>query len=640
VKLHAISFSSTTGLCKLSSVDFLGGITLAMMDSRALLRDGLAVLGAGCVAYQAISLVRYLVGGGTLTSLASSSLKTVVGGAVATLRALPLASSALDAGLDGALDGLRDELAPVSATSLRSLPKQGRRASAVLGELKECLAQDAVKNGLLRGTAFGGIYHVLGKEPPLHALHAGISEAFLDTNQLYPGLFRTARRVEAEAVAMAVSVLKNGGDGSGGGAPAPNACGLFTSGGTESVILAVKAHRDAALGALGLLGGGEQQVPPLTAAARGGRVLNVVAGTTVHPAFDKACALLGLVLRKVAVEPGTLAFSPKAAAQAMDAGTVLLVASAPGFAHGVVDDVVGLGCVALAHATSPFGVGGVPLHVDNCLGGLLLSFMPGSPPPFDFRASPAIASISMDIHKYAGAPKGASIVAFRCPTRRRAAYSVTTDYPGGLYATPTLMGSRSGAAAALAWGTLVTLGEEGLTRGAQRVACAFEVLLHGLRGMPLLEVLGTPSACCIAFAPAVGRGARFSIFSLAARLERLGGWRLALIQAPEGAHVVVTERFAEAWEGGQGGASTTSSGSSSGTSSVDDGKGEGGGVFTVGHAWLRDVRACVEAAQREPRDPAFEGQGEAAIYGAAGVLPKGEVGEVLRRYCDVLTVVR
>jgi sphinganine-1-phosphate aldolase len=305
----------------------------------------------------------------------------------------------------------------------------------------------------------------------------------------------------------------------------------------------------------------------------------------------------------------------------MDAGTVLLVASAPGFAHGVVDDVVGLGCVAAGHTTSPFGAAGVPLHVDNCLGGLLLSFTPGAP-PFDFRASPAIASISMDIHKYAGAPKGASIVAFRCPSRRRAAYSVTVDYPGGLYATPTLMGSRSGAASALAWGTLVALGEEGLSRGAQRVAGAFALLLEGLRGIPHLKVLGTPTACCIAFTPAREEGANFSIFSLAARLQRLGGWRLALIQAPVGAHVVVTERFAEAWEEGEGG---------------DNG---GGGVFTVGHAWLRDLRACVEAAQREPRDPAFEGQGEAAIYGAAGVLPKGEVGEVLKRYCDVLTVVR
>lgn len=605
---------------------------MTSMDHATMMRDTLAVLGAGCVAYQTLSLVRYLVGGGTLSSLASSGVRTVIGSAISTLRALPLASSALDAGLDSAMDGLRDELAPISATSLRSLPKKGRRASTVLSELRASLSQDANRNGLMRGTAFGGIYHVLGKEPPLHALHASISEAFLDTNQLYPGLFKTARRVEAEAVAMAVSVLRDGGDGAGGGSPAPNACGLFTSGGTESVILAVKAHRDAALAALGLLGGGSQhhsslqQIPPLLAAAHGGRVLNVVAGVTVHPAFDKACALLGLVLRKVAVEADTLAFSPHRAAQAMDGGTVLVVASAPGFAHGVVDDVVGLGRVAAAHTTSPFGGAGVPLHVDNCLGGLLLSFTPG-PPPFDFRASPAIASISMDIHKYAGAPKGASIVAFRCPARRRAAYSVTTDFPGGLYATPTLMGSRSGTASALAWGTLVACGEEGLTLGASRVALAFETLLAGLRGIPLLEVLGTPSACCIAFTP-VARGgagaARFSIFSLAARMERLGGWRLALIQAPVGAHVVVTERFAEAWEGGE----------------TEGEGGGGGGVFTVGHAWLRDLRACVEAAEREPRDPAFEGQGEAAIYGAAGVLPEGEVGEVLKRYCDVLTVVR
>jgi sphinganine-1-phosphate aldolase len=583
-------------------------------------RDALAAVGALVISYHVASAALSLLRGRSLTEL-------VVGGAVAAARALPLASAALDAGLDSALDGLRDELAPASAESLLALPRAGRRASAVAAELRAALAHDAARNGLARGTAFGGIYHALGgggAAPPLHALHADVSAAFLDTNQLYPGLFSTARRVEAEAVAMAVALLRDGcggegGGGGGGDARAPAACGLFTSGGTESVILAVKAHRDAALAALGFVGGA---LPPLVAAARAGRVLNVVAGATAHPALDKACALLGLRLKKVPVGAPDFALAPAAARAALDADTVLLFASAPGFAHGVVDDVPALGAAAAAFAGSPFGRAGVPLHVDNCLGGLLLSFTPGAP-PFDFRASPAVASVSMDLHKFAGAPKGASVVAFRDPARRRMAYSATADYPGGLYATPTLAGSRSGAAGALAWATLVATGADGLARAAARVARVHAALARGVAAIPHLALLGRPAACVVAFAPAPG--ARFSIFALAARMAALRGWRLALLQAPAGAHVVVTERFDEPWEGGAGGG---------------EGAGGGDGALTVGEAWLRDLAACAAAAQAQPADPRFEGQGEAAIYGAAGVLPRGEVGEILRRYCDVLTVVR
>jgi sphinganine-1-phosphate aldolase len=334
-----------------------------------------------------------------------------------------------------------------------------------------------------------------------------------------------------------------------------------------------------------------------------------VAGVTVHPAFDKACALLGLALRKVPVDAATLALAPAAAARAVDGDTVLLVASAPGFAHGVVDDVAGLGALAAAR--------GLPLHVDNCLGGLLLSFTPRAP-PFDFRAHAAVASISMDLHKYAGAPKGASVLAFRCPARRRYAYSVTTDYPGGLYATAGLLGSRSGAGGALAWGTLVARGAAGLAAGGAAVAALHEQLRAGVAAQAHLVVLGQPACAVLAFAPAPS--ARFSIHALAARMAKAGGWRLALLQAPQGAHVVVTERLGEAW-GGEGAAGAA-------------------GAVNVAAAWLRDLGACVAAAQAAPREAEFEGKGEAAIYGAAGVLPAGEVGEVLRRYCDVLTVVR
>jgi sphinganine-1-phosphate aldolase len=642
-------------------------------------RDALAAVGAATLLVAAARVARFLLSGGSPAAALRAALRGAVGGALAVARALPLAADALEAGLDGALDALRDELAPASATSVRVLPARARRASAIVAELRAALADDASRNGLARGTAFGGIYHVLDASgaaaaspgagnaggaaaaspgagagadadagadaggaaaralplaaaaaaapgaPDLHALHAAVAEMFLDTNMLYPGLFRAARRAEAESVAMAVALLRDGADGAGGGARAPAACGLLTSGGTESVLLAVKAHRDAALAALGFGDGAADGAPAVAAAARAGRVLTVVAGATAHPAFDKACALFGLRLRKLPVDGETLALAPAAVAAALDADTVLVVASAPGFAHGVVDDVAGIAAVAGAFRGSPWGARGVPVHVDNCLGGVLLSFLAAgaatgagarAPPAFDFRAAPQVASISMDLHKYGGAPKGASVVAFRDAARRRAAYSATADFPGGLYATPTLAGSRGGAPAALAWATLLATGADGFARAAARVAAAHAALAAGIAATPGLQLLGAPHACVVAFAPA--RDARFSAYAVAARMEARAGWKVALLQAPRGAHVVVTERFAEPWAGGGG----------------------GGGAWTVGEQWLADLRAAVRDAAAAPHEPAFEGRGDAAIYGAAGALPEGEVDGILRRYCDVLTCVR
>ena len=588
----------------------------------SLTHDALAVVGATALLLSAVRAARFLLAGHSLRDAASSALRSAVGFGLSLARAVPFAAEAIEAGLDSALDGLRDDLAPVSATSLRELPARGRRASAVEAELRAAIADDAAHNGLARGTAFGGIYHALEGASSLSALHAAVSALFIDTNLLYPGIFRAGRRAEAEAVAMAVSLLRDGAGGAVEGVRASGACGLLTSGGTESVLLAVKAHRDAALAALGFATGSDG-MPAVAVAARAGRVLTVVAGVTAHPAFDKACELFGLRLHKLAVDSTTLALTPAAVAGALGADTLLVVASAPGFAHGVVDDVTGIAAAARDFKSSLWGARGVPVHVDNCLGGCLLSFAHaadesgGGIPAFDFRVADNIASISMDLHKYGGSPKGASVVAFRDAARRRFCYSTTSTFPGGLYATPTLAGSRGGVPAALAWSTLVATGKDGFARAAARVSAAHASLVAGIASTPGLRLLGTPHACVVAFAPALD--AQFSAYSVAARMAERSGWKVALLQSPPGAHVVVTERFAEPWTG-----------------SSD----AGAPPRTVAEQWLADLRAAVLDATATPKDPAFEGKGDAAIYGAAGALPSGEVDGILRRYCDVLTCVR
>lgn len=620
------------------------------MTEREHVRDALALLGGAALLYAGVSTFNFILSVGSFQAAGSVAAKSIVGSMMTAIRALPAPAAALEAVLDGALDGLRDELAPPSPSSRHALPDVGLRPSEVAASLQAGLDADAARNGMITGTAFGGIYHSLGPDSAggsesMHSLHATVSKAFLDTNMLYPGLFSTARRAEAEAVAMVVALLRDGPDGAGGGARAPAACGILTSGGTESILLAVKAHRDAALVALGYsdgirgsIGGGgvgssSDSTPAVALAARDGRILTVLAGATAHPALDKACALFGLRLRKLPVDERTLALAPAAVAAALDGSTVLVVASAPGFAHGVVDDVPAIAAVAAAYAGSPWGARGVPVHVDNCLGGMLLSFSPVTP-PFDFRAHSGVASVSLDLHKYGGAPKGVSVVAFRDAERRRAAYSACATFPGGLYATPTLAGSRGGTAPALAWATLVATGTNGYARAAARVHAAHAALAEGVAATPGLRLLGTPHACVVAFAPAAG--ARFSSHALVARMAARGGWKLSLLQAPAGAHVVVTERFAEPWRGAASGGTTASVEPPAGAAAAEAATSE----VTVGDRFLLDLRAAAADASAAPFDAAFEGKGEAAIYGAAGLLPEGEIEGVLKRYCDVLTAVR
>ena len=239
--------------------------------------------------------------------------------------------------------------------------------------------------------------------------------------------------------------------------------------------------------------------------------------------------------------------------------------------------------------------------MDNCLGGVLMSYARAAQvarrraaagavadeellPEFDFAAGAGVTSISMDLHKFGGMPKGASVVAFRSPALRAHAYTTVSDWPGGLYATPTLVGSRSAAPGVVAWATLRATG------GA------------AIAANPHLRLLGAPTAAVVAFTTAPGTP--FSIYALVARMEARG-WHLTSLHRPAGAHVCVSERFAELLD-----------------------------------AWVADLSACVTAALAAPRDPAFEGKGNAGIYGAATVLPPGEVSGILTRYCDILTLVR
>jgi sphinganine-1-phosphate aldolase len=353
--------------------------------------------------------------------------------------------------------------------------------------------------------------------------------------------------------------------------------GSITSGGTESILLAVLAARAHAARARGVVGGGE-----------------IVLAPSAHAAFNMAAHYFGLTLRPVPPRaPGGALHGPDVA-RALSRRTVLVVASAVSFPHGVLDDVAGVAAAAAAR--------GVPCHVDACLGGFVLPFVEdaGRPPlpAWDFRV-PGVTSMSVDLHKYGQSPKGASVILFRGAALRKAAFVATTDWPGGLYVSPSLAGSRSASVVAASWAALVYNGRAGLAaaaRGVLREASKFEA---GLAGIPELAVVGAPASSVVAFGPSpAGRAAGLNIYVLNDALSAQG-WHLNALQRPPALHMCITAQHT------------------------------GGGA----DALLADLRAAVGKAV----GGAGKDEGTAPIYGQAGTTPdRGIIRDFLETYQDVL----
>jgi sphinganine-1-phosphate aldolase len=278
---------------------------------------------------------------------------------------------------------------------------------------------------------------------------------YFSENALGRKAFPSLVQLEADIVSMALKLF-NAGDEAGG---------TFTSGGTESQLLAVKAARNRALA----------ERPGLARA-------NVVVPQSCHPSIDKAAHYLGLEVRRVPICDAFRA-DPAAIAETIDDSTIMLVASAPGYTHGVFDPVAELGALAAAR--------GLWLHVDACLGGFLAPFarMEGCPiPAFDFSV-PGVTSLAADIHKYGFSAKGASVLLLRRETLRRFQQFEHRNWPRGVYATDTFLGSRPGGPVASAWAVMNYLGEAGYRRIARRIMDAKQRLMAGIEAIPGLEVI-------------------------------------------------------------------------------------------------------------------------------------------------------
>ena len=381
----------------------------------------------------------------------------------------------------------------------KTLPKQGRSWPTLEKELAELKEGDA-RWQEMRTAVF--VFHagddVLEVARSAYAMYQ--SENGLGAGSAFPSL----ARMEADVVSIGLDLLN---------APA-GACGDMTSGGSESIFLALKTCRD--------------QARAHGADTRG---MQVLMPRSAHPAFDKAGAYLDLEVLRVPVGPDYRA-DVAAMAAAASGRTLMLVGSAPCFPYGVIDPIEELGELAAAR--------NLWLHVDACVGGYFAPFarMNGVPlPAFDFGV-PGVRSISADLHKYGYAAKGASTLFHRSAEQREFQIFSCRAWPAGTMRTPSAAGTRPGGAIASAWAVLHYLGEDGYRDKTRQVTRTRERLETAIDDLDELRVVGRPQLGLIAYTSDT-----IDIHAVAERLSDRG-WFSPRLDDPPAVHLMLSPEHA------------------------------------------------------------------------------------------------
>lgn len=374
------------------------------------------------------------------------------------------------------------------------LPEHGLSAAEVIDALRAKRAHDARwQEGRTFGMVFDGGAGV-------HEVASEVAQIFLHENALNPIAFPSLGEIQSEVVGACAALFH--GD--------TNTAGFMTSGGTESLLMAVKAARDRA------------------AAERGVSEAEMVVATSAHAAFHKAAHYFGVETHSVPVRADFRADVDAMAARVND-NTVLVVGSAPQYPQGVIDDIPALSEVAARVGAS--------MHVDACMGGFVLPFMEMNGDvvaPWDFRVA-GVTSISADVHKLGYAPKGASVIVYRNKQLRSYQTFVFDDWLGGFYASPAMQGSRPGMPMATAWAVMHYLGIEGYQRLTRETIDATRRIVAGVRAIGGLQILGNPDAHLFAVASDA-----LDVFALGDAMQQHGGWHLDRQKPPDSLHATVS----------------------------------------------------------------------------------------------------
>ncbi|KAJ5438478.1 Sphingosine-1-phosphate lyase [Penicillium daleae] len=456
-----------------------------------------------------------------------------------------------------------------------TLPAEGWSADRVREELNKLAGLEHTR--WEDGRVSGAVYH--GGDDLLK-LQAEAFGQFGVANPIHPDVFPGVRKMEAEVVAMVLNLFNAPTDGA----------GVTTSGGSESIIMACLGARQKAF------------------LERGVTEPEMIIPDTAHAAFIKACNYFKIKLHRVPCPEPEFKVDVNAVRRLINPNTVLLVGSAPNFPHGMVDDIPALSRLATKYK--------IPLHVDCCLGSFVIAHLKkaGFPSPyeeeggFDFR-QPGVTSISVDTHKYGFAPKGNSVLLYRNKAYRSNQYFIYPDWSGGVYASPSIAGSRPGALIAGCWASLMNVGEAGYINSCTEIINAARKFESAVRGHTLIslhmEVVGNPMVSVVAFR---SKNGAIDTYDIADDLSAKG-WHLNALQSPAALHCAFTIPTAKA---------------------VDQ--------------LIADVAECIEKELEKAEERRRQGKayilerGEtSALYGVAGSIPdKSIVSRLAEGFLDTL----
>ncbi len=439
---------------------------------------------------------------------------------------------------------------PLTTTEKKSLPETGKTHQEILARLKEMRSDDVKWK---EGRVWSLVYYV--DEEHLALLNEAF-KMYLSENMLNPYAWESLRQMEKDILSMAIGLL-NGNDQN---------VGVITSGGTESIFQSVYTYREWA----------RKHKPKA-------KQPEIVVPVSIHPAFEKAAHILGLKIKRIPTGED-LSAQPDLIREAITPNTIMLAASAPSYPHGILDPIEEIGKIAQEHQ--------LPFHVDSCVGGYMLPWVEklGYPlSPWDFRV-PGVTSMSADIHKFGYGAKGCSTLIYRSMDYMRHQFFIATEFPGGIYASATFQGSRSGGPIAAAWAAMHALGQQGYLKIAKDIMEGTMSLKKEIEQIPELEVLGQPCMNIISYKTIDSRP---DIFVIADYLEDQG-WMVDRQQFPNSIHLTVMRHHLPA---------------------IDQ--------------YIQDLKDAIQYAKANPKATA---KGNAALYGLMARIPfRGMVKSNVRK---------
>ena len=444
--------------------------------------------------------------------------------------------------------------------SYARLPASGMHRDKILADIQKM--HDLEIGTWEQGYVSGGIYN--GDKDHIDFLNK-VYALNSQSNPLHSDLFPSATKFEAEIVSMVANMM-------GQGRTPDNAqiVGCVSSGGTESILLAMKTYRDRA-----------REEKGITAP-------EMILCDTAHTAFDKASHYFGIKQVRIPMK-ADYSVDVDAVKRAINRNTIVIVGSAPTFPHGIIDDIPALSNIALEHS--------IGFHTDSCLGGFIVPFaekLGYKVPVIDFRL-PGVTSMSVDTHKYGYAAKGTSVVLYRTAALRHYQYYTTTEWPGGLYFSPTIAGSRPGALSAACWAAMLSVGEEGYLKATKAILETADKIRAGIQSIPELEIMGDP----LWIFAIKSKDENLNIYEVLDQLSTRR-WSLNGLHKPSCFHIALTLRHTQPG---------------------------------VAERFIKDLKESVEYVKANPGNK----EGLAPVYGLAATLPfRGMVSDILKKYLDVV----